>query len=169
MPGEKKYEDSGLKSLPAPDGTSISAHFTAESLAASASPRKSKKSKAKKLSTKELAAKERQREREQRMEELQAADKINKERLEKIRESLRKRKENTTPKVSTFRKDRVQKRVVWKDGMKTQTNRNRKMLEEVFLFVKDTPAARESSSPTAALAMEENDFMAIEEDMEHAH
>ena len=42
------------------------------------------------------------------------------------------------------------------------------MLEEVFLFVKDTPAARESSSPTA-LAMEENDFMAIEEDMEHAH
>ena len=131
-------------------------------------PESPKKSKAKKLSTKELAAKERQREREQRMEELQAADKINKERLEKLRESLRKRKENTTPKVSTFRKDRVQRRVVWKDGMKTQTNRNRKMLEEVFLFVKDTPAARESSSPTA-LAMEENDFMAIEEDMEHAN
>ena len=42
MLGEKGYEDSGLRRFPAPDGTKISAHVTAEPLAALAGLRKSK-------------------------------------------------------------------------------------------------------------------------------
>ena len=43
MPGEAGYEDSGPKGFPAPDGTRMSTHFTAEALAALAGLKKSKK------------------------------------------------------------------------------------------------------------------------------
>ena len=97
--------------------------------------------KSKKLSTKELADKERKSEAEDHLRNaLRAAADEHRERLEKIRETLRKRREESAP--SNRQKKDNGKRVVWKDNLRTQTNRNRKLLEEVYLFEKRFPASR---------------------------
>lgn len=98
--------------------------------------------KSKKSSTKELAAKERQSEREDLKRKLQAAQNEHRERLAQLRLKFQKRKEDVTP-AATLKKGGSRKKVEWKDGLKSQVNRNRKMLEEVFIFEKNTPAAKD--------------------------
>lgn len=66
--------------------------------------------------------------------------------LQQLREKLRRRKiENShihstgaVNSVSSFSNNR---KVTWKDGLKSQVARNRKMLEEVFVFAKDLPSS----------------------------
>eukprot|EP00980_Cylindrotheca_fusiformis_P007092 scaffold1489_cov194-Cylindrotheca_fusiformis.AAC.2 len=98
-----------------------------------------KASKPKKLNTKELAARERKAEKEDLKQKLQAAQNEHRERLAQLREKFQKRKDDVTP-VASLTKVASKKKVVWKDGFKTITNRNRKLLEEVFVFEKNAPA-----------------------------
>jgi hypothetical protein len=94
----------------------------------------------KRPNTQELAAKERKAEREDLKNALRAAADEHRERMAVLRETLRKRKEESAPSIR--HKKAGGKKVVWKDDMRTQTNRNRKLLEEVFLFEKKLPASR---------------------------
>jgi hypothetical protein len=98
--------------------------------------------KSKKLNTKELAARERQSEREDLKQKLRAAQDEHRERLAQLRQKFQKRKEDVAP-AAKLKKGGSKKSVVWKDGLRTQINRNRKMLEEVFMFEKDTPASKD--------------------------
>jgi hypothetical protein len=101
--------------------------------------------KTKKLNTKELALKERQTEREGLKERLQAAQDEHREQLALLREKYRKRKEDFAP--TTLKKQNgKKKKVVWKDGLQSQVNRNRKILEEVFVYIKNTPAAKDAET-----------------------
>jgi hypothetical protein len=68
--------------------------------------------------------------------------------LQQLREKLRQRQagHNYTHSVAGGARNSVSsfssnKRVAWKDGMKSQVARNRQMLEEVFVFGKDLPSS----------------------------
>ena len=94
--------------------------------------------KAKKLNTQELAAKERRAEREDLQKALRAVENEHRERVQRLRETLRKRREENAP-VNRQKKDGGGKNVAWKDGLKSEVNRNRGLLEEVFVFEKQLP------------------------------
>ena len=110
--------------------------------------RKAKKSRS------ELAAKERATERKIRQnlgEDLQRrlreAEKKHREHLALMRE---KRKWQETSKVQAldFKKSSGGRQVQWKDGMKSKSVRNRKILEEVFVFHKNKPSNPEVEDMT---------------------
>jgi len=101
----------------------------------------------------ELAAKERLSEKEYRKkhnheELLREAEKTHRENMALLRKKAMLRK-----KVMMFanmptgdvKRDPNARRVKWKDGMRSKDYRNRKTLEEVFLFDKTTPANKEMS------------------------
>ena len=119
---------------------------------------KKKSSKKKKSTTSELAAKERKAEREELKNALRAVESEHRERLQRLRETLRKRKEENAP--SKRQKTGNEKKIAWKDGMKTQTNRNRRLLEEVFVFTKELPASRRG------MATEDDDIEMLDPDEE---
>jgi hypothetical protein len=132
-------------SIPAPDWLDTSPEETTTTT----TKKKGPPSHTPKIShTQELAANERRAEREGLQQRLRAVETEHRERVAKVREQLRKRKDENAP--SNHRKTMASsssssdgKIVSWKDGLKTQTNRNRNQLEEVFVFVKDTPASGE--------------------------
>lgn len=108
-----------------------------------------KKESVPKKSRSELAAKERQAEAEIRkhldqdlQNKLREAEKRHREHLAKLRE-----KRNMMLQIASEPTDLQKKsngrRVQWKDGMKTKSVRNRKMLEEVYVFDKQTPANKD--------------------------
>jgi hypothetical protein len=94
----------------------------------------------------ELAAKERRAERMENQQKFQQLMKSNKQQsLESLREKLRQQREEYSKRMLTpsLRKGASNgKGVRWKDGLRAQQMRNRKKLEEVFVFVKGTCAAR---------------------------
>ncbi len=141
----------------------------------------SKKELTPKKSRSELAAKERQAEAEIRkhldqdlQNKLREAEKRHREHLAKLRE---KRNMMLANEPSDFKKHSGGRRVQWKDGMKTKSVRNRKILEEVYVFDKRTPANKElahkigdderDGSPeviditAAPLEMEEHDIVEL--------
>ena len=75
---------------------------------------------------------------------LRAAQDEHREHLARLRE-LRKTQVESAPGRSS--KGSGGKAVQWKDGMKSQTSRNRKVLEQVFIFVKNTPANKDMNEP----------------------
>ena len=100
-----------------------------------------------KKSRSELAAKERQAEAEIRkhldqdlQNKLREAEKRHREHLAMLRE---KRKMMLATEPIDVKKKSGGRRVQWKDGMKTKSSRNRKVLEEVYIFDKRTPANKE--------------------------
>ena len=95
---------------------------------------------AKKAKTQDLAAKERKAEREGLRSRLHEAENEHQERLAKLRQQLRKLKQEHAPSLVKPSTNHGRK-VLWKDGMRSQMNRNRDLLEEVRVFVKNTPAA----------------------------
>jgi hypothetical protein len=85
-----------------------------------------------------MAARERRLEREGHENQLHAAQKEHRENLAKIRDIIRKRREEAAPAPRVKHGD--QKIVSWKDGFTTKDNRNRTLLEEVFMFTKGSTA-----------------------------
>jgi hypothetical protein len=70
--------------------------------------------------------------------------------LQELREKLRKRKvESGISPVDSLQGKigNKNKRVVWKDGLKSHLKRNRQMLEEVFVFTKELPSAESGVLP----------------------
>jgi hypothetical protein len=119
--------------------------------------------KSKKLNTKELAARERQAEREDLKQKLRAAQNEHRERLAQLRQKFQQLKEDVAP-AAKLKNGGSTKKVVWKDGLRTQVNRNRKMLEEVFMFEKNTPASKDvmdevENDSNVAVKSEEQDVM----------
>jgi len=107
-----------------------------------------KTSKSKISSTKELAAKERLAERENLKRQLHAAQNEHRERLAKLREKFRERSKDgdvaaSVPSTTTNGKKKSGRKVVWKDGLRSQTSRNREELEQVFVFEKLAPPAQD--------------------------
>lgn len=96
--------------------------------------------------TQELAAKERQAEREGLKNRLRAAENERREHVARLREQLRKRQEEAAAKPVV--QSESTKKVVWKDGLRTQVNRNRKLLEETFVFIKESPASSKGDDGT---------------------
>ena len=110
------------------------------------------KKKKSKLSTKQLAAKERQSEREDLHKSLRAE----KERRERLQKSLRAAQDEHKLNIARLRQKLIKQQAVsesttrgkrvggksvrWKDSMLTK-NRNRELLEEVFVFPKELPPA----------------------------
>lgn len=101
-----------------------------------------------KKSRSELAAKERQAEAEIRkhlaqdlQNKLREAEKRHREHLAKLREKRNMMMLANEP--IDIKKKSGGRRVQWKDGMKTKSSRNRKVLEEVYIFDKRTPANKE--------------------------
>jgi hypothetical protein len=111
-----------------------------------------KKKALQKSSTQELALRERQAEREDLKNALRVAEDEHRARIARLRETLRKRKEENAP--SNRHKNVSGKKVVWKDGLTQKNNRKRQVLEEVFVYIKNTPANPEIG--TAEESLEEN-------------
>ena len=93
---------------------------------------------AKKLNAiQQLAAKERQAEREELQKRLKNAVNESRERLTKLREQMRKRREENLTSSSSDSKPaklNIGKRVTWKDGSTHRHYFDRKLLEEVFII-----------------------------------
>ena len=91
-------------------------------------------------STQIMAARERRLERDGHEERLHAAQKEHRENLAKIRDIMRRRREEAAP--ASCVKNGDEKAVSWKDGFTTKDNRNRTLLEEVFVFIKGSNAVK---------------------------
>jgi hypothetical protein len=102
--------------------------------------KESKKKKPAANSMQIMAARERRSEREDHNKRLHAAQKEHRENLAKIREIMRRRREEAAPSPCVRNGDG--KAVSWKDGFKTKDNRNRALLEEVFVFSNDSSAIK---------------------------
>lgn len=113
--------------------------------------------KKKKLNTQELAAQERKAEREKLQQRIEQVQSRRVEKLEQLRERLRQKKEKEWNAVAVAVpgiQSKSSKRVAWKDGSHSQIVRNRQLLEEVFVFIKDTASAEgtgEGIEDTAAI------------------
>jgi hypothetical protein len=111
-----------------------------------------------------MAAKERRLEREDHEKRLHAAQQEHRENLAKIREIMRRRREETAPALRAKKGD--VKAVSWKDGFTTTDNRNRTLLEEVFVFTEGSTATNaiktedeesEGTSDTAQTKSDDDD------------
>jgi hypothetical protein len=110
--------------------------------------KESKKKKPVANSVQIMAARERRLERDGHEQRLHAAQKEHRENLAKIRDIMRRRREEAVPTSSVKKGDG--KGVSWKDGCTTKDNRNRTLLEEVFVFTK-------GSTATNAIKMEDEE------------
>ena len=101
----------------------------------------------KKRKTLEMAAKERMAEREKFQQQLSEVRKKQQETLAKLQDKLRKRMEssrnNGGPRLAAAASDSATAtgRVSWKDGEKSSYRRDRRVLEEVFVFDIEAPSA----------------------------
>jgi hypothetical protein len=101
--------------------------------------------KKKKLNTQELAAQERKAEREKLQKKIELVQSQRLEKLEQLRERLRQKKEKEWSVVAVPAiQSKGTKRVAWKDGLTSPVIRNRQLLEEVFVFIKDSVSAEDN-------------------------
>jgi hypothetical protein len=110
----------------------------------------------------QLVQKERQAERDQQLRKnLRLAEDERRGHVIRLREQIRKRKEENIP-SSRGAKNKKGKQVKWKDGLTNKNNRNRKLLEQVFVFIKDSDRLKEWE-PENAEGIEELEPVEVEE------